>query len=101
MSKDERKSIIDRRKMSKKERFQYYNDKVAELNKERRGEYLSEIKEKIIALEAGKLVEKATKMNDHSLDFIENSTVKLHEFQNIKFPDKIHERKDIEHGIFR
>lgn len=101
MSKDERKSIIDRRKMSKKERFQYYNDKVAELNKERRGEYLSEIKEKIIALEAEKLVGKATERNEHSLDIIEDSTTKLHEFQNIKFPDKIHERKDVEHGIFR
>lgn len=101
MSKDERKIIIDRRTMSKKDKFRYYNDKIAELNRERKGEYLSEIKEKI----RNKEIEFAQKQIDGKFfnlsDLIEEATFKRDEFQNIQFPHKVHTRKDVEHELFR
>lgn len=100
MTKDERKNIYEQRKMSKKERFKYYIEKVAELNKERKGEYISEIKARIWLKEREILLDKVNARNIESIEFIKEINRDIDKFENIRFPEKIHERKDVEHGLF-
>ncbi len=92
LSKMERKEIINRRIMTKNDRFEFYQLKKQELNAERKGLYLFEIKNKI-------------RSNVNIKDILNNmnlySSVKDPKIKNIKFPKKIHSRKDVEREVFR
>ena len=100
LTKEERKAIIQQRKMTKAERVNYYNIKKAELNAERKGKYYSEIIEDIIICESKGLRNKTIDTVQEADNMIKCTKENNEEFRNIQFPETIHERKDVEHGIF-
>lgn len=89
LTKEERKENISQRKMTNKERWAYYDKMKAKFNTERKGKYLSEIKEEIREKEQ----QEKPQMEDKTPIISDG-------FSNIQFPNKIHKRKDVEHELF-
>ena len=87
LTKNDRKQVLEKRMMNKRQRFEYYNKRKAFLNTERKGKYLSEIKAEIMS-----------KTKDKEIFSKENIAKK---YKNLSFPKKIFERKDSNHEIFR
>lgn len=87
LTKDDRKSALEQRLMNKRQRFAYYNERKIALNVERKGKYLSEIKNEILSRKISK--EMSSKRNV------------LKRYKNISFPKNVFKRKDSEHEIFR
>lgn len=78
--------------MNKNKRFAFYESKKQKLNIERKGLFLTEIKEKIKTN-----AEINDILNNMNLDVIKPDSM----IKNIKFPKKIHTRKDVKHDFFR
>jgi hypothetical protein len=106
-TKDDRKDILDQRKMTRKERFSYYNERKAELNIERKGLYFTEIKKSILKKEKeGEVLQRDTSEAGSVCE--ENPN----EFSNLEFPKHIEvflktsqaypmeEEEDYDHELF-
>lgn len=97
---EDKKEILGSRKLVKKERVTYYDEKKAELNTERKGKFFSEIKNDIRLKESESLnktaEEKALECQTITAECNEQNA----NFKNIRFPDKIHEREGISYGLF-
>lgn len=83
----DRKRVLEKRMLSKRQRFDYYNKRKASLNVERKGKYLSEIKEMVLS-------------NVSDKDILLKKNV-AEQYNNLSFPEVIFERKDSKHELFR
>lgn len=101
ITKEERKELINSRKLTRKQRVAYYLEKRAEFNAEHRGEFLSEIKDTIRIRETVEVsIMKAQQQIIVSQDEIKKCQMEINDFQNINFPSNIHAKESAEYGLF-
>lgn len=87
LTKEERKQALERHSMNKRQRYKYYQMRKNILSVERKGQYLSEIKERAL-------------LGNISHDVLLESEI-VKQYKNLSFPRTIHGRRDSRHDLFR